>query len=613
MALPRIWLKRFTPMMLRATTTMGAKRPPSFVLPATTSSAPRRALAGRAGTAVAATLEPIGAEDLKPMPRALTGAAREREPAMADMFVDRACVRVRVVVAARARRPRLGPGGFFRFRHLAESRAAAGGATSASRLFPTWGEKDESSNRRNARCPRGSSGVFALFSRSDSASGTFFNFFERFSSSPRSRAGSPVPPRAFRPSPLALVARSRGGFPGPPAGVPPLPPRARRSFAMSSASTDSPPSAVSPSALAWEVATRVPLALLCARYAGFAFQRLRLPQISAHLLVGVLAGPHVSGLVGASLTSRLAWVDETCLAVIGVAAGSELRLAELRKNPRPTLAMVASLVVVTWVFVFTAFLAVGRRLAFLAELGPAHVVAVGSLVATLAVARSPASAIAILREMDARGPFCARVLEVTVVKDVVVVLLFALNLELVAISGVRFDPSTLDPRPLDDDLNDDGSRNLPGRSPGAETLALVAALARPAASLVGSVLAGGVAGVGLGHVLRLGAAAVLPTTAERGAPGAAPRGGEGTLRGRAFVVLRPALVLACSASAFLAASFARLEPLLLCVAAGAVAANRRHERGDAERRALGACVDAPRREPTSRSSPPPARRSPSRA
>ena len=355
-------------------------------------------------------------------------------------------------------------------------------------------------------------------------------------------------------------------------------------------SADSPPSAVSPSALAWEVATRVPLALLCARYAGFAFQRLRLPQISAHLLVGVLAGPHVSGLVGASLTSRLAWVDETCLAVIGVAAGSELRLAELRKNPRPTLAMVASLVVVTWVFVFTAFLAVGRRLAFLAELGPAHVVAVGSLVATLAVARSPASAIAILREMDARGPFCARVLEVTVVKDVVVVLLFALNLELVAISGVRFDPSTLDPRPLDDD--DDGSRNLPGRSPGAKTLALVAALARPAASLVGSVLAGGVAGVGLGHVLRLGAAAVLPTTAERGAPGAAPRGGEGTLRGRAFVVLRPALVLACSASAFLAASFARLEPLLLCVAAGAVAANRRHERGDAERRALGACVDA---------------------
>ena len=58
MALPRIWLKRFTPMMLRATTTMGAKRPPSFVLPATTSSAPCRALAGRAGTAVAATLAP---------------------------------------------------------------------------------------------------------------------------------------------------------------------------------------------------------------------------------------------------------------------------------------------------------------------------------------------------------------------------------------------------------------------------------------------------------------------------------------------------------------------------------------------------------------------------
>ena len=85
MALPRIWLKRFTPMMLRATTTMGANRPPSLVLPATTFRAPLPDLEGRAG-ATAATREPMGAEVLNPRPRAEAGAPRDTEPAMADML-----------------------------------------------------------------------------------------------------------------------------------------------------------------------------------------------------------------------------------------------------------------------------------------------------------------------------------------------------------------------------------------------------------------------------------------------------------------------------------------------------------------------------------------------
>lgn len=36
MALPLIWLNLLTPMMFLATTTMGANKPPSLVLPATT-------------------------------------------------------------------------------------------------------------------------------------------------------------------------------------------------------------------------------------------------------------------------------------------------------------------------------------------------------------------------------------------------------------------------------------------------------------------------------------------------------------------------------------------------------------------------------------------------
>lgn len=44
--------------------------------------------------------------------------------------------------------------------------------------------------------------------------------------------------------------------------------------------------------------------------------------------------------------------------------------------------------------------------------------------------------IAVLKEVDGRGPFCSLVMAVVVVKDVVVIVAFALNMELIrAVSG----------------------------------------------------------------------------------------------------------------------------------------------------------------------------------
>ena len=49
------------------------------------------------------------------------------------------------------------------------------------------------------------------------------------------------------------------------------------------------------------------------------------------------------------------------------------------------------------------------------------------------IARSPASCLAILREVDAQGPFSSLVLAVTVISDVLVMVLFSVNLELVVV------------------------------------------------------------------------------------------------------------------------------------------------------------------------------------
>ena len=222
--------------------------------------------------------------------------------------------------------------------------------------------------------------------------------------------------------------------------------------------------------------------------------------------------------------------------------------------------MTACVTSFTWVFVFLAFLAVGRQLAFLADLSSAHVVAVASLVATLGVARSPASAIAVMREMGAAGPFCSQVMAVTVVKDVLVIVLFAVNLELIALSGLRFHhtrpppPPTPPPRPAPD---------APSSS------RVLVAFARPALVVASSFAVGAVSGVLMSQLLR------------------PPRSRPALSR-----VLRPRHVLALSGCLFVAGRRVGLEPLLLCVVAGATAANRRYATAESERETLSAVVGA---------------------
>ena len=88
--------------------------------------------------------------------------------------------------------------------------------------------------------------------------------------------------------------------------------------------------------------------------------------------------------------------------------------------------MLTCLIGVTYLGSLAATLLVGDRfIPFLGALGFGDQLAAALLIACLAVARSPSSAIAIISEMNAQGPFTAVSLTVTILMDVVVVLLFA--------------------------------------------------------------------------------------------------------------------------------------------------------------------------------------------
>ncbi len=165
--------------------------------------------------------------------------------------------------------------------------------------------------------------------------------------------------------------------------------------------------------------------LLTAYLIGDVLSRFKLPKITGYILAGILFGPHLLDLVSAGTVQELKLIDDLALTFIAFAAGGELRLAGLRERRKSITLNVFFQTVMVFLGVATFAMAARSLLPFLEGKPAAHSLAVALLLGTFAVARSPSSAIAIISECKARGPFTEMVLGVTVVIDALVIILFA--------------------------------------------------------------------------------------------------------------------------------------------------------------------------------------------
>ena len=160
---------------------------------------------------------------------------------------------------------------------------------------------------------------------------------------------------------------------------------------------------------------------------GRFFSRYRLPLITGFLATGVLVGPYALGLVPGEATAKLAFVDHISLAVIAFAAGSELYFKEMRSQLRVIATTSAALVLTTFSLGCVGVFLLTDAIPFLAPLPTSGRLAASVLAGAILVARSPSSAIAVIDELRARGPFTQTALGVTVVLDVAVIVLFSVS------------------------------------------------------------------------------------------------------------------------------------------------------------------------------------------
>ncbi|UCC70956.1 MAG: cation:proton antiporter [Gemmatimonadota bacterium] len=165
--------------------------------------------------------------------------------------------------------------------------------------------------------------------------------------------------------------------------------------------------------------------LLAAFVAGELAREFRLPRITGYLVIGILFGPHVLRLLPEATVTDFRLINGVALSVIALQAGGEVRIRSLGERLGKIVTTTLAQIFLILVGVALAVYVARSLFPFLDGASARVAVAVALIFGIVAVANSPATIIAVMTELRARGPLTDTVLGVSVLKDVLILLLIA--------------------------------------------------------------------------------------------------------------------------------------------------------------------------------------------
>jgi len=171
--------------------------------------------------------------------------------------------------------------------------------------------------------------------------------------------------------------------------------------------------------------TNTLLALGIAMVAGLLFTRIvklvKLPNVTAYLIAGLLIGPSVIGLVGKESVKSFDILVSLALGFIAFSIGGEFKLSTLKRLGKNvtviTLVQAFGAVIVTFVVLLVAGL--------LGWLGENYLPLVFTLSA-IATATAPAATLLVVRQYKAHGPVTETLLPVVAMDDAIGLMIFSI-------------------------------------------------------------------------------------------------------------------------------------------------------------------------------------------
>ena len=161
-------------------------------------------------------------------------------------------------------------------------------------------------------------------------------------------------------------------------------------------------------------------------------KRLRLPNVTAYIVAGILLGPFCLNLIPSHIISATDFLPDIALAFIAFSTGEFFRFDTLKKNG-------AKVIIIT---LFEALLA--SLFVFIASFCILHLnLAFSIVLSALASATAPASTMMTIRQTGAKGDFVETLLQVVALDDIVGLLAYsvAISVAVTAETGAAFSVS----------------------------------------------------------------------------------------------------------------------------------------------------------------------------
>lgn len=156
--------------------------------------------------------------------------------------------------------------------------------------------------------------------------------------------------------------------------------------------------------------------LLAGLLAGKLIRQLRIPMVTAYLLLGIVIGPSALNLVSEGILSSSGLISNIVLGLIAFSIGQNFALERFRKIGKPVIWISILAAVAPWFLVTTALLILLKQPFYIALLFGA-----------ISSATAPAATMMVVREYKAKGSFTDTLLGIVAIDDAWCLIIFALS------------------------------------------------------------------------------------------------------------------------------------------------------------------------------------------
>lgn len=169
------------------------------------------------------------------------------------------------------------------------------------------------------------------------------------------------------------------------------------------------------------IAATIIISVALMLFVGFALTRLtklvKLPNVTAYILAGILMGPFCLKLIPTKVISNMDFLSDIALAFIAFGTGEFFKLDVLKRSGAKTIIITVfeSLLATILVFILTFFI---LRLSLAFSL----------VISALASATAPASTMMTIRQTGAKGDFVNTLLQVVALDDIICLVIYSISI-----------------------------------------------------------------------------------------------------------------------------------------------------------------------------------------